>query len=456
MLELARHPLEDLGVLVAVLRLPGLEVELSASRNGQSLRNRFGRRLFGVRVASLGQAVLRLPPTFEEYLSGRSRRAVRNNLSRSRAAGLSVERVPDPIEQKRLITEVEARRPSQDWWIALDTRDIPEPQLEWFAVSDAGGTVLGVAAVCVDVKWAHLVLLTCVTDDARASGARYLLHTHVVQELIERRVRYLNSDSGLRLAPGVRYLQHVLGYGVVNLRLLRPRGRMRLSREMAGSARLALQRAVQTHGLRGTVSRVPHYLGEVHFDLWNGVRTAGLVQVNGRAPLDGAGGYYAYAPVPIQGFTKALRRFRVPTEQTFVDFGCGKGRALILAARYGFPRVVGIDLVREFCVDAERNLVDYQRRRRKRAIAEVVCVDAAEYPVQPDDAVFFFYNPFPADVLRAVLRNIRQSLALHPREIRLIYAYPAHADVLHEDGFWQRMDSIMCARFGEIVLYQPA
>jgi hypothetical protein len=218
-LQLLRNPREVLGVALVIRRLPTVPVRLSDSHNGRSLRERFGRRLLGLRVACLGQAVLRMPPTFADYLSGRSRRAVRTNLSKARAVGLLVKPLPEDADQKRLTEEVESRRPPREWWIALGTRGIRDPELRWFGVFDTVGHVLGVAAVCVDVEWAHLQLLTCVTDDDRAFAARYLLHTHLVEELIASGVRYLNSDSGLRVAPGVRYLQHVLGYEVMNLRL---------------------------------------------------------------------------------------------------------------------------------------------------------------------------------------------------------------------------------------------
>lgn len=219
LLHVVLHPIEAVGVVVVLSQLPRLTVRLTSSRNGASLRDRLGRRLLGVRASCFGQAVLLLPPSFSEYIAGRSRRAVRTNVSRARASGLLVRSITDTEEQERLTREVEARRPPREWWVALGTRSIRPPDLEWFGVFDSSGRVLGVAAVAADREWAHLLLLTCVTDDELASSARYLLHTEILRELIEGGVRYLLSDSGMRVAPGVRYLQHVLGYAVVNLRV---------------------------------------------------------------------------------------------------------------------------------------------------------------------------------------------------------------------------------------------
>jgi SAM-dependent methyltransferase len=229
-----------------------------------------------------------------------------------------------------------------------------------------------------------------------------------------------------------------------------------LRRQSSAVLAQALRRAWARHGLAGTVARLPHYVLELGFDAWNGVRTAGLVQLGGRDPLDGGGGFYAYAPVPIRSFRAAMIQFRVPTDQTFVDFGCGKGRALVLAARFGFGHVVGVELDGDLYRQGQQNLVSFARRSGSRAQVQIVCKEAAAYEVRPDQGVFFLYNPFPAEVLRAVLDNIQRSLGEHPRMARLIYAYPAHAEVLDSNPFWRRTDSLVWPRFGEIHLYEPS
>ena len=48
---------------------------------------------------------------------------------------------------------------------------------------------------------------------------------------------------------------------------------------------------------------------------------------------------------------------------TFVDFGSGKGRALLMASEFPFPRVTGIEFSPELHAIAQKNIREYRRRR---------------------------------------------------------------------------------------------
>ena len=42
--------------------------------------------------------------------------------------------------------------------------------------------------------------------------------------------------------------------------------------------------------------------------------------------------------------------------RSLIDFGCGKGRALVVAAEYGFKQITGIDFAKTLCEEAEKNI----------------------------------------------------------------------------------------------------
>jgi len=101
---------------------------------------------------------------------------------------------------------------------------------------------------------------------------------------------------------------------------------------------------------------------------------------------------------------------------TFVDYGAGKGRALVLAARYySFRQVLGIEISSELCRQATGNL---QRVAAKNAT--VICCDAANYVPPTDTTLFFMYNPFFGETMMMVLRNIRKSLHENPRVAAIV------------------------------------
>ena len=110
-------------------------------------------------------------------------------------------------------------------------------------------------------------------------------------------------------------------------------------------------------------------------------------------------------------------------EDVFLDYGCGKGRVLTVAATRPFRRVIGVEMLPDLAAVAERNLSTARRRLRCRE-TEVVVADASTYRVPPDVTVIFLFNPFRGEVLSAVQQQIHGSLTEHPRCLSLFYINP--------------------------------
>ncbi len=143
--------------------------------------------------------------------------------------------------------------------------------------------------------------------------------------------------------------------------------------------------------------------------------------------------YGATRARPLQ---RLFREITPPRNHTFVDLGAGKGRVLILAAQYGFQKVVGVEFSSALCEIARRNVAQCQKRRPWPGQVEILHLDVVDYPIQPDDGVFFLFHPFHGDVLARVVENLRQSLAAHPRRVCVIYHSPAHHRVLADSGLF--------------------
>ncbi|MDE3212930.1 MAG: class I SAM-dependent methyltransferase [Bacteroidota bacterium] len=121
----------------------------------------------------------------------------------------------------------------------------------------------------------------------------------------------------------------------------------------------------------------------------------------------------------------------------FVDFGCGKGRALAVAAHYGFNRITGVDFAAALCQEAESNLRDQKIRFPETKFA-VLHEDASMYPIEPDQDVFFFFNPFDEVVMLQVVKNLLASLRKHPRKLWVFYANPVDKEIFLSAGFEER------------------
>ena len=104
---------------------------------------------------------------------------------------------------------------------------------------------------------------------------------------------------------------------------------------------------------------------------------------------------------------------------TLVDFGCGKGRVLIVAERMGFNKVVGVEFSRKLYDICLRNL-----RKVKSSAVSVICADAVDYPLSGDMKTFYFCNPFEYCIFENVLKNIKQLLKTVSSPGYIVYIDP--------------------------------
>lgn len=129
-----------------------------------------------------------------------------------------------------------------------------------------------------------------------------------------------------------------------------------------------------------------------------------------------------YVPTPPRLIRTLLARtVPAPEGWTFVDYGSGKGRALIVAAAHGFDRVVGVEFARELHEAAERNLRKVAGREPGAERIELVHGDATEFALPPGPLALFFNNPFTGSVFEDVVANIEESYREDRRPIVLAY-----------------------------------
>jgi SAM-dependent methyltransferase len=100
----------------------------------------------------------------------------------------------------------------------------------------------------------------------------------------------------------------------------------------------------------------------------------------------------------------------------FVDVGCGKGRPLLIASRYPFVRLIGIDYSAQLCRQARANL---ERSSVPPERFDIFCGDAAEFLFMRHDTFAYLHNPFGTEVLQRVLDNLHDLT----RTNRLTIAY---------------------------------
>ena len=200
-----------------------------------------------------------------------------------------------------------------------------------------------------------------------------------------------------------------------------------------------LARMVKRGGVRGVIRNVPVWCRlayDRHHERRLGIRTEGIISVDELARTDGGQEHEAHAvfyqPWPYAKFKRMMRALPDvdPARSTFIDFGSGKGRALVLAADHGFARVVGVEMFASLCDEARDNIESYRSKRGdNRSRIEVVCTDATRYALPDGDLFCYFYNPF--DEVAAAPRS-------HP-----CFALTNAAKAVVSAGDWQVMRQVL-------------
>lgn len=152
-----------------------------------------------------------------------------------------------------------------------------------------------------------------------------------------------------------------------------------------------------------------------------------------------------YSPTPVATIRAVLAAATVGMEQvSFVDFGAGKGRVMLVASEFPFRRIVGVEYSARLCEIARRNIERYSSTTQRCRVLEVHCIDGAEFVVPEDAGVFYFYEPFKPVVAAKVLANIESSLRAHPRRAVVCFVGgKLLCQLITERGGWFELGEIV-------------
>jgi SAM-dependent methyltransferase len=208
------------------------------------------------------------------------------------------------------------------------------------------------------------------------------------------------------------------------------------------------RRVVEEHGLFGTAllcaglplfpllrselgTRLRRAYHGWTFDRRFGVDTAGLIE----RPTPSFGGCVAEDGRPYDGsnpkhFNRLLRGLNLQHQDfSFVDFGSGKGRVLLLAEAFPFRSVTGVEWSADLHETAARN-VDVYRGPRACSDVRSCCMDAADFHIPQGKCLLYFFNPFKDEIMARVLENVTRSFEADPRDIIIVYVNPKSRAIL--------------------------
>jgi SAM-dependent methyltransferase len=173
------------------------------------------------------------------------------------------------------------------------------------------------------------------------------------------------------------------------------------------------------------------------FDQKHGVDTGGFL---GGGRLAAAGGQNAFHNAGYYGispsrFQTAIERWNeyLPanglTGYSFIDLGCGKGRALMLASEYPFREVIGIELNPDLASIAADNIKIWLQSNRSQCPIQVLAQDVAAFAFPQGPCAVYLYNPFGAPVVQQLISNIEQQFGARSGILDILYVNPVAADL---------------------------
>lgn len=201
------------------------------------------------------------------------------------------------------------------------------------------------------------------------------------------------------------------------------------------------------HFLEGVRQRTSSNPQRIHpFDRLHRVDTSGLLYAESLAtghPNDiHSEGYYATAPSLFHGaialWQRSLYGLSV-ADYTFVDLGCGKGRALLMASEFPFRAIIGVELNAKLVAVARKNLVRWMRKPRSCRAANVVEGDVLEFPIPDGPMVLFLFNSFEGEIVRRLLERLGEASQTRSAPIDLVYVHPEHDNVVKRTAGIERL-----------------
>jgi SAM-dependent methyltransferase len=135
---------------------------------------------------------------------------------------------------------------------------------------------------------------------------------------------------------------------------------------------------------------------------------------------------------------RAITALGKTEDYDFIDLGCGKGRAIIVASEFQFRSISGIELSSDLAKIARRNIEIVERCFPMRPPAVAIEGNAITFPFPESKLVLFFCHSFGEELLLQLIKKLESSLSSGNGPVFFIYYNPVHGNVLDASPVFTR------------------
>jgi SAM-dependent methyltransferase len=167
------------------------------------------------------------------------------------------------------------------------------------------------------------------------------------------------------------------------------------------------------------------------FDRQFGTDTSGFLPVELiTSDTDLASAIFPYAGVQPSVIRRAIVALGETDEYSFVDLGCGKGRAMLVASEFPFRSVTGVELSPQLAKIARRNIARFRHRYPQRAPLTIAEANAVTWPLPEGKLVIYLYHSFGEELVSQLVKKLEAALAEGAEHMFFVYLNPVNGHLL--------------------------
>lgn len=133
---------------------------------------------------------------------------------------------------------------------------------------------------------------------------------------------------------------------------------------------------------------------------------------------------FTYGPTSYQFLDSLFRKFKFNEDDYFIDYGCGKGRVIIMAAYHSCKHIYGCEINKERYSIVKNNIATFKEKFGGETDFCIENISADKMDINNKINKFFFFQPFHIKLIMKVMNNIRESLKKNNRNIILFLYRP--------------------------------
>jgi len=205
-------------------------------------------------------------------------------------------------------------------------------------------------------------------------------------------------------------------------------------------------RALYARSTKDVLERIPvvrriyaGWLKPHPFDVSHGTDTSGFVPTEAITSDEQLGKrIIVYAGSQPSIVRTAISKLPQHAEYSFVDLGCGKGRATIVASEFPFRSVQGVELSSDLARIARENIESVRKQFPARPSVKIVEGNALKLPFPAGRVVIFMYHPFGPELMAELVKALEEQLAGEIEHLFVIYKNPVHGHLFDESWAFTR------------------